>query len=349
MRINDPVHCAVHPQIGGNFWFLTRYDDCLSFLKDKRFGKEFQRSLSKNDLIDEIINQHMLNRDDPAHARLKALVHLTFTPLRIHHLRPQIQLIADGLFDMIDAEVADGDEFDLTQRYINQLPLMAIASMLGIPMQDYQYLYIWTQGMLAQDRDIVHQAIAEFSTYLHNQIELKVANPGTLDLLTDLIQSENEGDSLNRQELLAMVFLLITAGYETVVNFISNAIVTLRDNPIQLQLLQQNLDNPAIVKTAIEEILRYNGPSHMTLPSWAFEDVEIRNQVIHKGDIVHAVLFAANRDPLVFENPNQFDILRQPNKHIAFSYGIHHCLGASLARLEGEIAITTLLQRIPNL
>ena len=143
MRNDDPVHCAVHPQTGGKFWFLTRYDDCLSFLKDKRFGKESQRSLSENDLIDEIINQHMLNRDDPAHARLKALVHLTFTPLRIHHLRPQIQLIADGLFDMIDAEVADGDEFDLTQRYITQLPLMAIASLLGIPMQDYQNLYIW--------------------------------------------------------------------------------------------------------------------------------------------------------------------------------------------------------------
>lgn len=349
MRKEDPVHCALHPQTGAPFWFLTRYDDCLDFLKDKRFGKEFQRSLSETNIADAIINQHMLNLDDPAHTRLKSLVHLAFTPLRINTLRAQIQVIADQLFDVIDAEVADGDELDLTQRYIHQLPLMTIAAMLGIPLKDYQNLFIWTQRMLLQDREIVHQAVAEFSTYLDDQIELRHSKLDGDDLLSDLILSEDAGDQLSHPELLAMVFLLITAGYETMVNFISNSIISLLENPVQLRLLQQNLDNPAVIKMAIEEMLRYNGPSHMTLASWAFEDVEIRNRVIHKGDIVHAVLFAANRDPHVFDNPNQFNILRQPNKHIAFSYGIHHCLGAALARLEGDIAITTLLRRMPNL
>jgi hypothetical protein len=291
----------------------------------------------------------MLNLDDPTHARLKSLVHLAFTPPRISTMRQRLQAIADNLFDVIDAEVVDGDEVDLTQRYISPLPLLSIATMLGIPLADYQNLHVWTQNMLLHDKETVHFAIAEFSTYLGNQIELRHLNPSGDDLLTGLIFSEDAGDKLSRQELLAMVFLLITAGYETMVNFISNGILSLLENPLQLRLLQAKLDNPDVLKTAIEEMLRYNGPSHMTLASWAFEDVEIRKRVIHRGDIVHAVLFAANRDPLVFENPNQFDILRQPNKHIAFSYGIHHCLGAALARLEGEIAITTLLRRMPNL
>jgi len=167
--------------------------------------------------------------------------------------------------------------------------------------------------------------------------------------LSALIFAEDAGDRLSRDELLSMVFLLITAGYETMVNFISNSVMTLFDHPQQMRLLQDNLDKPLIVKSAIEELLRYSGPSHMTLASWAFEDVSLGGKVIHQGDIVHAVLFAANRDPLIFDNPHEFNIMRTPNKHIAFSYGIHHCLGAALARIEGEIAIATLLCRMPNL
>jgi cytochrome P450 len=357
MRNEAPVHAAIHPQTGQTFWFLTRYDDCLNFLRDTRFGKESPyavpvRSLS-NEVVDNrraVANQHMLNLDDPAHARLKSLVHIAFTPLRINNLRVRLQVIADSLFDAIDGDIADGDEFDLTQSYISQLPFLSIAAMLGIPPADYDNLYNWTHNMLSPDVETVHDAIAEFSSYLHEQINLRQKNPaGADDLLSALIIAEDAGDRLSRQELLAMVFLLITAGYETMVNFISNGIMALFENPGQMQLLQEHINDASVLKTAIEEMLRYSGPSHMTLASWAFEDVEIRNQVIHQGDSVHAVLFAANRDPLVFENPHQFNILRQPNKHIAFSYGIHHCLGAALARLEGEIAITTLLRRMPNL
>jgi cytochrome P450 len=146
-----------------------------------------------------------------------------------------------------------------------------------------------------------------------------------------------------------MVFLLLTAGYETMVNFISSGIVALLENPDQMQLLRDNLDNPAMMQSTIEEILRYNGPSYMTLPTWAFEDVMIDGKTIQQGDIVHAVLHAANRDPAVFEHPDTFWISRAPNKHIAFTNGIHHCLGAPLARLEGEIAIMTLLRWMPGL
>lgn len=356
MRNEDPVHAARHPQTGQIVWFLTRYDDCVNFLKDKRFGKEFRRRLPLHPATrwitedtEDIINQHMLNLDDPAHARLKSLVQLTFTPARIDNLRPRLQRLADDLFDVIDVEVVEGSELNLSERYISQFPLLAIAELLGIPQEEYPSLYVWAQAMLLSDQKTVRQAISEFSDYLHRQISIRRKMGASGDLLSGLIFAEDNGDKLSQPELLAMVVLLVTAGYETIVSFLANSILTLFENRDQLCLLQKNIDNPVILKTAIEEMLRYNGPSHMTLPSWAFEEVGIRNRVIQKGDIVHAVLFAANRDPIVFDNPNKFDILRQPNKHIAFSYGIHHCLGAALARLEGEIAIGTLLKRIPNL
>ena len=145
MRIKDPVHCAIHPQTGHRYWFLTRYDNCLQFLKDKRFGKEFRKHLPAQlsnqwvaDDTADIINRHMLNLDDPAHERLKSLVHFDFTPLRISSLRTHLQTIADSLFDAIEASVVDGDEFDLTERYIKQFPLLSIAEILGIPLEDYQ-------------------------------------------------------------------------------------------------------------------------------------------------------------------------------------------------------------------
>lgn len=357
MRAEDPVHAALHPQTGQIFWFLTRYDDCLSFLKDKRFGKEFRRQQPDHLAVkwiasdtEDVINQHMLNLDDPTHARLKSIVQLVFTPVRINNLRPRLQAIADQLFDVIDAEVADGDEYNLTERYINQFPLLSIAEILGIPSQDYPDVYFWTQQMLLTEQASARDAITQFSAYLDRQIEIRQGNVTDFDdLLSDLIFSEGLADRLSRPELLAMVFLLITAGYETMVNFMSNSIMSLLENREQLSLLQKNIHNSGVLKTAIEEMLRFNGPSHRTLPSWAFQDVEIRGKTIHRGDIVHAVLFAANRDPLIFDDPHRFDILRQPNKHIGFSYGIHHCLGAMLARLEGEIAVATLLRRIPDL
>lgn len=357
MRNEDPVHRAEHPDTGQAFWFLTRYEDCRNFLKDKRFGKEFRRHLPAHPAVrwiagdtETLINQHMLNLDDPAHARLKSLVHLAFTPLRIDNLRPRLQAIADGLFDVIDDEVNEGDDFNLTERYISQLPLLSIAAMLGIPADDLGSLFAWTQNMLLSDQDIGWGVAEEFSNYLDGQIDIRRRNPnGPDDLLMGFVLAEDAGDRLTREELIAMVFLLITAGYETMVTFIGNSVTTLMENRDQLHMMQANPGDEMMLKTAIEELLRYNGPSHMTLASWALEDVEIGGKVIRQGDIVHAVLHAANRDPLVFDEPHKLNILRQPNRHLAFSYGIHHCLGAALARLEGEIAIATLLRRALDL
>lgn len=356
MRLEDPVHCAIHPVSGQRVWFLTRYDDCQAFLKDKRFGRNVQklpahlRHSGDDTYSADTINQHMLNLDDPDHSRLRAVVQTAFMPKRIQKLSPRLQAIADSLFDNIDATVADGDELDLTQLYISQFPLLTIAELLGISSEDYPNLFLWTHQMLAEDDLTVRQGITALTDYLYRQIDLRKQQPIPLDdVLSGLIFSESEGLRLNRDELLAMVYLFITAGYETMVNFISNSVMTLLEYPDVLRQLQNNLDNPAMIQTAIDELLRFAGPSHITLEQWAYQDVTIRDKVIKQGDIVHAVLFAANRDPQIFKNPHELDILRKPNKHIAFSHGIHHCLGAALARLEGDIAIMTLLRRMPNL
>jgi cytochrome P450 len=223
MRSDDPVHRAVNPHTGHTFWFLTRYHDCVSFMKDKRFGKEFRARLPA-DLLDawaptdtyDIINRHMLNLDEPDHTRLKSLVHRAFTPAIVNNLRPRLQSIAENLLDAVDNEVADGDEFDLIERYAGVLPLMAIAEMLGIPSADYAEFSGWIKTMLLlSDEETVHGAIIEFSMYLHHQIDFRRENPGpTNDLLTGLIFAEDAGDRLTRQELLAMVFLLLAAGHE---------------------------------------------------------------------------------------------------------------------------------------
>lgn len=356
LRDEDPVHSAINPETGRVTWFLTRYDDCLSFLKDKRFGRDIRRlppHLSSQwtaGYSNDIINQHMLNLDDPDHARLKSIVQLAFTPIRIQALRLKIQIIADSLFDHIDSTIADSDELDLTHLYISQLPLRILSDMLGIPDADYPRLFVWVNHMLLDDVDIVRAAILDFSIYLNKRIDDRQHQPMMIgDLLSELPFVELDGDRLNREELLAMVYLLITAGYETMVNFISNSIFTLLEYPDVIRELQENAYDGDLVQSAIEELLRYSGPAHMTIESWAFEDVTVRGKVIHQGDVVHAVLLAANRDPLIFVNPHDFDIHRHPNRHIAFSHGIHHCLGAALARLQSDIAIMTLLRRMPNL
>ncbi len=358
MRVADPVHQVLDARTGENVWFLTRYDHCVNFMKDQRFSKEFPTRLHPNPLSNpvaaathQIINRHMLNLDDPDHARLKTLVHKAFSPARMSTLRPRLQALADGLLEAVDHDVADGGEFDLTERYAEVFPLLSIMALLGFPLEDYPQFRTWTKTILrSPDQAIVHTAIIEFSMYLHRQIDLRHESSTTTDdVLTDLIFAEDGGNRLTRQELLAMVLLLFAAGYETVANFISNGVLSLLENPDQMQLLRDHLDDPLVVRSAIEEMLRYKGPSYMTLPSWAREDVDLGGKIIRKSDAVHAVLYAANRDPAVFDQPDKFDILRYPNKHIAFSQGVHHCLGAPLARLEGAIAITTLLRWMPNL
>jgi len=187
--------------------------------------------------------------------------------------------------------------------------------------------------------------VMEFMMYMHNMIDERRETPRD-DVLSALVNAEEAGDKLDRQELLSMIFLLLVAGHETTVNLIGNGTLALMQNPDQMQKLRAN---PQLIGSAVEEMLRYNGPVETPTTRWAFEDVVINGVTIPKGDLVMPSLLGANRDPAVFENPNTFDITRDPNRHIAFGSGIHFCLGAPLARMEGAIAINTLLGSVAHI
>lgn len=352
MRREDPVHRAIHPYSGEVVWFLTGYADCSFFLKDKRFGKEYQKVFGRTGVMSNhaVINQHMLNLDEPDHGRLKGLVHKVFSPNRIQVMRGIIQRIADKLLQAIDESVYEGEEFDLASRYTALMPLLVLAEIIGIPSQDYEQFRAWAMALLLEESQGLEEAVIGLSMYLNQEIDQRHEYPDANDdLLTALIFAEDAGQKLSRQEVVAMIFLLITAGHETMVNFLGNAVLILLDKTQQMQLLKDNLDDVLLIKSCVEELLRYRSPSYMSLPSWAFEDVAIGAKIIRRGDKVHAVLHAANHDPTVFKNPEIFDILREPNKHLAFSQGIHHCLGAPLARMEAEICLVSLLRWMPSL
>lgn len=353
VRATDPVHRAIGPVTGNPIWFLTRYEDCANFLKDNRFGKSLDRlpkdkasrygpGIDANDPLNAV-NAHLLNLDPPDHTRLRALVHKAFTPRMVDNLRPRIQQIADDLLDSMQGEV------DLIGSYAFPLPITVIAEMLGVPAADQERFKAWTKTLLF-DNDLERSQIAamEFISYMNSMMDERRQSPQD-DLLTALMNAEESGDTLSHEELLSMIFLLLVAGHETTVNLIGNGTLALMQHPDQQRRLVESLDDPEAVKTAIEEMLRYNGPVETTTFRVALEDVEMGDKCIEQGDLVLAALLAANRDPAVFDDPDRFDITRTPNRHIAFGAGIHYCLGAPLARLEGQIAIPALLRRFPTI
>ncbi|MBI5668959.1 MAG: cytochrome P450 [Chloroflexi bacterium] len=353
LREEAPVYYTYDPEMKVPVWLLTRYDDSIEFLKDPRFSKDMSKQMPPgndgNYMLNDAaaaINKHMLMADPPDHTRLRALVSKAFTPRVIENLRPRIQEIADNLLNAVEAK----GQMDLIAEYALPLPITVIAELLGIPAADRDRFRHWSQtivlgGLRGDNLDAVGAAALEFIMYFHEMFDRRRAEPQD-DLLTGLVMAEEAGDKLDQQELLSMVFLLLVAGHETTVNLIGNGTLALLEHPDQLAKLKAD---PSLMKTAIEEMLRYNGPVGMSTPRWARETLTIRGQTIHRGEQVAAVLLAANRDPQEFDNPDIFDITRAPNRHIAFGHGIHYCLGAPLARLEGSIALDTLLRRLPNL
>lgn len=356
MRTHAPVYKLRFMEMNSYPWILTRYDDCINLLKDERFAKDFLRRPGNEGMDRETmmkvrggassINRHMLTVDPPDHTRLRGLVHKAFTPKMIREMNGRIQQIADDLVDRVQSR----GQMDLMEDFALPLPVTVIAELLGVPASDQARFRDWTQTIVVEgvrnpgsERTAV--AALEFIMYFHDQFDKRRANPQD-DLITGLVHVEEAGDKLDPQELISMVFLLLVAGHETTVNLIGNGMLALMTHPDQMQKLQQS---PDLIETAIEEMLRYESPVGVTTTRWALEDVEWHGQVIPAGDMVVASLLGANRDPDVFENPDVFDITRDPNRHIAFGHGIHYCLGAPLARMEGAIAVNTLLRRLPNL
>lgn len=355
MRSEDPVHCAIGPVTGNRFWLITRYDDCSALVKDLRIGKDIKKNLPSElheqwseNMKDPLgIGQHMLNVDPPDHTRLRNLVHKAFTPRIIRQMAGRVQDVCDDLLD----KVADKGEMDLMEDYAAIVPAIVIAELLGVPLEDQDKFRDWTKRMIFGWEDPQNQMLAgmEFAQYMNEQIDLRATEKPD-DVLTGLIDAEEAGDKLDRQELMSMIFLLLAAGHETTTHLIGNGMVALMKYHEQMQVLKDNIDDTDLISNMNEEILRYNGPAPQTLLRYAFEDIDIRGKTIKQGDGVWIVFHAANRDPQVFENPDKFDIRREnASKHLGFGGGIHYCLGAPLARLEGSIAIPTLVRRFPDI
>jgi len=348
LRAEDPVH-----QSPLGFWVLTRYEDVVMSLRDPRFGKEAIMSLvaARYGGLPTGVGLSMLDRDPPDHTRLRSLVNKAFTPRVVEVLRPRVQQIVDELID----HVRDKAGMDLIEDFAYPLPVIVICEMLGVPVEDRDRFREWglaiARGldgiMLPPESDVISRSMAARSAlagYFRELIAERRTRPRP-DLLSGLIAAEEAGDKLTEDELLATCILLLVAGHETTVNLIGNGTLALLRHPDQLERLRRD---PGLITSAVEELLRYDGPVQRTarVPS---EDIAIGDRVIPKGELVMPFIGAADRDPAQFPDPDRLDIGRADNRHIAFGWGIHFCLGAPLARVEGQIAITTLVTRLPAL
>jgi pimeloyl-[acyl-carrier protein] synthase len=349
LRAEDPVH---HSPLG--FWVLTRYADVIAMLRDPRLIKEPIAAFVAARFgmaVPPGLGLSMLDRDPPDHTRLRGLVSKAFTPKALESLRPHIQGIVDGLL----AKVEGRGEMDLIEEFAYPLPVRVICEMLGVPVADHERFKQWgldiARGldaiMLPPDSEVAQRSMAgrrALAAYFRELIAERRAAPRE-DMLSALIAAEEAGDKLNEDELMATCLLLLVAGHETTVNLIGNGSLALLRHPAELRKLR---DNPGLITSAVEELLRFDGPVQRTarIPS---EDITIGDHTIPKGEMVMPFLGAADRDPAQFPDPDRLDITRGDNRHIAFGMGIHFCLGAPLARMEGQIAINTMLQRLPKL
>jgi len=331
------------------FWHVshvTRYDDVLRVLKDERLSKEWAGVVPWPLLrLLRPIARNMLSLDPPDHTRLRGLVNKAFTPRLVDGLRGRVQQVCD---ELLDTGTHDG-QMDLVRSYALPIPLTIIADLLGIPSQDRARFYAWSKSLVAGFFTIevvpALPALWRFHRYLRELFARRRADPQD-DLISALVQAEEAGDMLSEQELSAMVIMLLIAGYETTVHLIASGALALLQNPEQAEGLRQN---PALADSAVEELLRFTSPLDFATPRVAREDLTVGTATIPRGDIVLAILGSANRDESQFPNPETLDITREPNRHLAFGIGGHFCLGAPLARLEGQIALPTLLRRFPTL
>lgn len=352
LRTHAPV---LHlPALNG--YLVSRNADAALVLRDKRFGKDYVTRITRrwpealNEPVYRAMGRGMLTQDPPDHTRLRGLVVKAFTARRVEDMRPKIQAIVD---DSIDRVIGQG-RMDLISDFAFRLPVIVICDMLGIPETDREIFFKRerTGGRLLDpvplsraEIDEANAAHANSEAYFQRLFDLRRREPGD-DLTTQLVQAEEAGSKLSNEELTANIILLFGAGHETTVNLIGNALLALHRNPDQLELLKSNL---SLMPNAIEEFLRYDSSVQLTYHV-AMEDVEIGGVKIPQGDNVMCLLGSANHDPAVYpDHPDRLDITRPNVRPLSFGGGIHFCLGAQLARLEAEVALTTLLRRIPNL
>jgi pimeloyl-[acyl-carrier protein] synthase len=329
---------------------VARYADVRAVLLDHANFSSTQLATSGFEEQNNLLGQDpsMLVADPPVHTRLRRLVSRDFTPRRIRELEPRIREIAAQLVDTAQRK----GSLDVMADVANTLPVMVIAEMLGVPPEMYQTFKDWSDKIVEADNvlpgmpmpDDIKLAMSELRDFFSTQIERRRANPGP-DLVSALVAAHEQSEALSAGELLALVVLLLLAGNETTTNLIGNGALALGRHPDQMALLRQK---PELTPRAIEEMLRYDGPVQSTFRT-AICDTNVGGTDIKAGTGVFVMVAAANRDPAQFPDPDKFDITRDPNDHLAFGEGIHFCLGSGLARVEGSIAIATMLERFPRL
>ena len=338
-------------------WLVTRYEDVARVLKDDTFAKDKLNAMDPEQRAKtpwvpgflKPLERNMLDLDDPDHVRLRALVSKAFTPRLIERLRGRIDALCEELLDAMERERKRKGGTDLVASYALPLPATVIAELLGVPAEDRARFHRWSNRLVSvsSGRDMLRAlpAALSFVRYLRKLVEQRRADPED-DLITALIRAEEAGDKLSEDELLAMAFLLLVAGHETTVNLIASGTLALLEHPEQTEWLRRD---PSLVKPAVEELLRYTSPVELATERYARQDTEIAGRRIPRGGLVLAVLGSANRDERHFEDPDVLDLARDPNRHLAFGRGgVHHCLGAPLARMEGQIALSALLRRFPG-
>jgi len=339
---------------GVGAWHIFSYADIQALIRDRRissdlppidlerYPQEVREFISQ---LFSITQKSVLFSDPPKHTRLRSLVSKAFNPHVVEQMRPRIQETVDGILDKLQ----DAQKIEFVQDFAEPLPIGVIANLIGFDPEDHHRIKNWVayESAFYGGSDIslesMHQSRTDYLNYIQAQIDQRRQH-SQKDLLSALIAVQEEGDSLSDGELQGMVWLLIGAGYDTTVNILGNGLVELLQHPEQLTMLREN---PSLVETTVEEILRYDAPVQL-IHRVAKEDLEFQSNLIKAGQDIYLWVGSANRDPEVFPDPERFDITRQNNLHMGFGYGIHLCLGAPLARLEVQIALKTILQRLPE-
>ena len=332
-------------------WFLTTHEDCHALLRDDRFGHlplSVAAAPPSQRALWQMQTNWLLTMNPPDHTRLRGLVQKAFTPRAVAQLRATIQRLTDALID----RMAEKEQVDVIADLAYPLPVAVICEMLGVPLADQGRFHAWSAALVHSldltDEPAVYNrasvAAAEMTAYFDALLAERRAQPQT-DILSALVAAEEAGDRLTTEELFGTCALLLVAGHETTVNLIGNGTLALLRHPDQWQRLH---NEPGLIASAVEELLRYDSPVQLTSRA-ALTDVTYKGQRFPRGTFVTFLLGAANHDPAVFADPARLDVGRANNRHLAFGGGIHYCLGAPLARLEGEIALGTLARRLPTL
>lgn len=353
-RLREGAPVYRHPLFGA--WVLSRHEDITEVLKDARFSVD-RAAHAENDFINpfvgldpglkEVIVSTLLMKDPPDHTRLRGLVNKAFTPRRIEGLRPRIQEVVDEFLDEMQA----GGDVEFMRDFAVPLPIVVIAELLGVPSADREAFKQWSSVLAAlldpvsseHGLDELNPVFLEMQSYFDTLFEERRRNPQN-DLVSALVAAEEEGEMLSSTECLATCALILGAGHETTTNLLGNAVVALLRNPEERKRLTED---PGLIDTAVEEFLRFDSPVQVT-DRVALEDCEIAGHSVKAGSFVLLLLGSANRDPAQFERAEQLDLGRRDNRHLAFSQGVHFCLGAQLARVEAQVAIGSFLRRFPE-